>query len=53
MTYVGGIERGKRNPSLALMGRIAAAFDTDPCQLLRRLAQARARTGDRDAPSKY
>jgi transcriptional regulator with XRE-family HTH domain len=26
LTYVGGIERGKRNPSLLVMGRIAEAL---------------------------
>jgi len=26
LTYVGGIERGKRNPSLAVMARIAEAL---------------------------
>lgn len=26
LTYVGGIERGKRNPSLLVMARIAAAL---------------------------
>ncbi len=26
LTYVGGIERGKRNPSLLVMGRIASAL---------------------------
>jgi transcriptional regulator with XRE-family HTH domain len=26
LTYVGGIERGRRNPSLAVMGRIAEAL---------------------------
>jgi len=26
LTYVGGIERGRRNPSLSVMGRIADAL---------------------------
>ena len=29
LTYVGGIERGKRNPSLLVLVRIAAALETD------------------------
>jgi transcriptional regulator with XRE-family HTH domain len=29
LTYVGGIERGKRNPSLLVLVRIAAALGTD------------------------
>ena len=28
LTYVGGIERGRRNPSLLVMARIADALDT-------------------------
>jgi transcriptional regulator with XRE-family HTH domain len=28
LTYVGGIERGHRNPSLLVMGRIANALST-------------------------
>jgi transcriptional regulator with XRE-family HTH domain len=27
LTYLGGIERGRRNPSLLVMARIAAALD--------------------------
>lgn len=34
LTYVGGIERGKRNPSLLVMARIAAALGTVPKNLL-------------------
>jgi transcriptional regulator with XRE-family HTH domain len=35
LTYVGGIERGRRNPSLMVMIRLAAALDVDPERLLR------------------
>ncbi|WP_093011778.1 helix-turn-helix domain-containing protein [Sphingobium sp. YR768] len=38
LTYVGGIERGKRNPSLLVLARIAAALGTEPAELLRRHA---------------
>jgi transcriptional regulator with XRE-family HTH domain len=34
LTYVGGIERGKRNPSLMVMGRIAEALSTPLVKLL-------------------
>jgi len=34
LTYVGGIERGVRNPSLLVLVRIAAALGTDPRELL-------------------
>ncbi|HEY0958272.1 MAG TPA: helix-turn-helix transcriptional regulator [Novosphingobium sp.] len=36
LTYVGGIERGKRNPSLLVMTRIARALGADPTALLDR-----------------
>lgn len=36
LTYVGGIERGKRNPSVLVLGRIAAALCTDPANLFER-----------------
>jgi transcriptional regulator with XRE-family HTH domain len=32
--YVGGIERGEENPSIAVLGRIAAAIDVHPADLL-------------------
>lgn len=35
LTYVGGIERGKRNPSVLVLARIAVALDTHPANLLR------------------
>jgi transcriptional regulator with XRE-family HTH domain len=34
LTYVGGIERGKRNPSLLVMGRIAKALAVPLSKLL-------------------
>ena len=36
LTYVGGIERGRRNPSLLVMVRIAAALKVEPKRLLDR-----------------
>jgi transcriptional regulator with XRE-family HTH domain len=34
LTYIGGIERGRRNPSLLAMVRIAAALGVHPSELL-------------------
>jgi len=34
LTYVGGIERGKRNPSVLVLVRIAKALGTEPAKLL-------------------
>ncbi|MGE0774633.1 MAG: helix-turn-helix domain-containing protein [Sphingomonadaceae bacterium] len=34
LTYLGGIERGRRNPSLMVMVRIAEALDADVVALL-------------------
>ena len=34
LTYVGGIERGQRNPSLMVMARIADALSTQLVKLL-------------------
>jgi len=34
LTYLGGIERGKRNPSLLVLTRIAAALTVPPASLL-------------------
>ena len=36
LTYMSGIERGKRNPSLLVMTRLAKALSVDPTELLRR-----------------
>ena len=35
LTYVGGIERGKRNPTVLVLARIATALDTSPDVFLR------------------
>jgi transcriptional regulator with XRE-family HTH domain len=35
LTYLGGIERGKRNPSLLVMVRLAAALSVRPVDLLK------------------
>ena len=35
LTYVGGIERGKRNPSLLVMVRLATALDASVADLVR------------------
>ena len=32
--YVGGIERGQENPSVAVLGRLAEALDVHPSALL-------------------
>ena len=34
LTYVGGIERGRRNPSLLVIGRLAAALGVTPADLV-------------------
>ncbi len=36
LTYVGGIERGRRNPSLLVMVRVAEALKVEPTRLLER-----------------
>lgn len=36
LTYMGGIERGKRNPSLLVLARIAKALSSDLPDLLKR-----------------
>lgn len=33
-TYIGGIERGERNPTLTVLGRIARALSIQPGMLL-------------------
>ena len=40
LTYVGGIERGRRNPSLMVMVRIAEALSVDLPELLEERANA-------------
>jgi transcriptional regulator with XRE-family HTH domain len=42
LTYVGGIERGRRNPSLLVMVSIADALNVDPTVLLRRSVHNRS-----------
>ena len=34
-TYIGGIERGERNPTLLMMLRLAHALQVDPSELLK------------------
>jgi len=34
LTYVGGIERGRRNPSLLVIARIGAALGVEPADLI-------------------
>jgi len=34
LTYIGGIERGKRNPSLLVLVRISKALSVHPSKLL-------------------
>lgn len=36
LTYAGGIERGRRNPSLEVLGRLAAALNADITELFER-----------------
>ncbi len=36
LTYVGGIERGKRNPSVLVLARIARALRIEPADLLKK-----------------
>lgn len=35
LTYIGGIERGRRNPSLLVMARIAEALDASLADLIK------------------
>jgi len=39
LTYVGGIERGKRNPSVLVLVRIATALGTEPAELLKTVSK--------------
>lgn len=34
LTYLGGIERGRRNPSVSVLGRLASALGVHPRDLL-------------------
>ena len=40
LTYIGGIERGRRNPSLLVMARIADALEVELVELLDGSAKA-------------
>lgn len=40
LTYVGGIERGKRNPSVLVLVRIATALGAEPAELLQNAQSA-------------
>lgn len=33
LTYVGGIERGRRNPSVDVLSRLSAVLKAEPCDL--------------------
>jgi len=33
--YVGSIERGKVSASVSILGKLAEAFEVDPCELIR------------------
>lgn len=33
LTYLGGIERGRRNPSVEVLGRLASSLGVDPRDL--------------------
>lgn len=35
-SYVSELERGKRNPTVRALGRLAAALQVDPAELLRK-----------------
>ena len=35
-TYLSGVERGTRNPTIVVLDRIARALDLDPAELMRR-----------------
>jgi len=35
-TYIGGIERGERNPTLIMIFRLAAALEVSPHELLKK-----------------
>ena len=51
-TYVGGLERGERNPSLLVIERLARALDVEPLELLQdddassQMTMRAAATGD-------
>jgi transcriptional regulator with XRE-family HTH domain len=43
LTYLGGIERGRRNPSLSVLGRMAAALENPSGTALPRRAVIRSK----------
>jgi transcriptional regulator with XRE-family HTH domain len=42
-TYISGIERGRHNPGLNMIGRLARALDVSPSKLLRGVGSGRHR----------
>ncbi len=50
-TYVGGIERGERNPSFANLLKIAHALQVRPSELLARAEAPTAATHEADDPA--
>ena len=42
-TYVGGIERGERNPALVNIGKIARALKVEPAELFSKIRAGRQR----------
>ncbi|MBO4225339.1 helix-turn-helix domain-containing protein [Bradyrhizobium neotropicale] len=45
-TYLSGVETGKRNPSLLVLERIAAALGVDPEELVRRRRRRSSESAD-------
>ena len=45
-SYLGGIERGERNPSLANIVKIAQTLEVSPSEILRRAESELHRRGD-------
>ena len=43
--YVGGIERGEENPSVAVLGRIAEVLEVHPAELLKESTGRPGRSG--------
>jgi transcriptional regulator with XRE-family HTH domain len=44
-TYISGIERGVRNPTILVLGEIALALGVPPARLLENVPRKRARRG--------
>jgi transcriptional regulator with XRE-family HTH domain len=44
-TYLSGIERGRRNPSLQVLAAIAGSFELTTAELIRRAEEAPAAAG--------